>query len=532
MLDHADARLALAAAFRAGGRRAEADAEERRAFELWEAKGATVLAEGARRAADDVPAAPAPETRPEPRVQRRARPNAMTGLLARMEAALRARDLDAVDALIGDPMETIDHPNGATYGREGQLVSSRRMMQSPHFEVRYEPLATLGESLCLYRGIVTGSGRPRADFDVAEYEVEYLNIVELDAVGRTGYSEVFSPNHLGAAIARLYERYAEELPEGPSRERAAVAARAVTFMLTPGDAPPDMSLLYAPTYEDVDHRRVGYGTLSPDQANKLAGSFKDVADRIRIRVDDVLALDPNGLVRETTTTGVWREGGGPFERTVRTLSVFGPDGRVTRHETFEPDREAEALARFDDLTAGAKPPPVQRRVRPNAVTRVSAEFEAIFAARDVAALATFYAEDVECIDHPTGATYGAEGMRTGILRLLQSPGARLRFIPLATLGSSWGLVRRRDVRERLGRRPLRRRRLGERGRRRLRYATSAVGSVIARVSRPSACAPPSFDSTSATPKAFRKAPRAPARAGPRARSRCSTGRSTPIASRA
>ena len=60
LLDHADARLALAAAFRAGGRRAEADAEERRAFELWEAKGATVLAERARRAADgDVPAAPA-----------------------------------------------------------------------------------------------------------------------------------------------------------------------------------------------------------------------------------------------------------------------------------------------------------------------------------------------------------------------------------------------------------------------------------------------------------------------------------------
>ena len=68
LLDHADARLALAAAFQAGGRRAEADAEERRAFELWEAKGATVLAERARRAAEvEVPAAAPPETRAEPR---------------------------------------------------------------------------------------------------------------------------------------------------------------------------------------------------------------------------------------------------------------------------------------------------------------------------------------------------------------------------------------------------------------------------------------------------------------------------------
>ena len=49
LLDHADARLALAAALRAAGRGREADAEERRAIELWEAKGATLLAERAPR---------------------------------------------------------------------------------------------------------------------------------------------------------------------------------------------------------------------------------------------------------------------------------------------------------------------------------------------------------------------------------------------------------------------------------------------------------------------------------------------------
>src|SRR6185503_14164329 len=45
LLDHADARLALAAALRAAGRNDDAAAEERRAKELWEAKGATLLAE-------------------------------------------------------------------------------------------------------------------------------------------------------------------------------------------------------------------------------------------------------------------------------------------------------------------------------------------------------------------------------------------------------------------------------------------------------------------------------------------------------
>ena len=71
LLDHADARLALAAALRAAGRGGEADAEQRRAIELWEAKGATLLAERVQR--DDRPEhgpregeAPAEPPRPAP----------------------------------------------------------------------------------------------------------------------------------------------------------------------------------------------------------------------------------------------------------------------------------------------------------------------------------------------------------------------------------------------------------------------------------------------------------------------------------
>jgi class 3 adenylate cyclase len=48
LLDHADACLAMASVLRAAGRSAEADAEEARAIELWEAKGASLLVERAR----------------------------------------------------------------------------------------------------------------------------------------------------------------------------------------------------------------------------------------------------------------------------------------------------------------------------------------------------------------------------------------------------------------------------------------------------------------------------------------------------
>src|SRR5262249_38317220 len=54
LIHHADARLALAGALRAAGRNDEAAAEQARAIELWKAKGATVLAERAPRAAGRV----------------------------------------------------------------------------------------------------------------------------------------------------------------------------------------------------------------------------------------------------------------------------------------------------------------------------------------------------------------------------------------------------------------------------------------------------------------------------------------------
>ena len=102
LLDHADARLALAAALRAAGRGREADAEERRAIELWEAKGATLLAERATHAAAPVAApiaATAPRAAHAPR-RRPVRPNFAIEEMRRAEAAVAARDARALEALV------------------------------------------------------------------------------------------------------------------------------------------------------------------------------------------------------------------------------------------------------------------------------------------------------------------------------------------------------------------------------------------------------------------------------------------------
>ena len=95
---------------------------------------------------------------PKQPVRRRVRPNAATGSSPPSTAAFARRDLAAVDALLGDPLETIEHPTATRYGREGQLESSRRMMRMPDLDFRIEPLATLGDGLCLARRFVSASG--------------------------------------------------------------------------------------------------------------------------------------------------------------------------------------------------------------------------------------------------------------------------------------------------------------------------------------------------------------------------------------
>ena len=50
-----------------------------------------------------------------------------------------------------------------------------------------------------------------------------------------------------------------------------------------------------------------------------------------------------------TAFGTDRASGGAYERPYIVLDVFGSDGLLSRMELFDPDREAEALSRFDQL---------------------------------------------------------------------------------------------------------------------------------------------------------------------------------------
>jgi class 3 adenylate cyclase/tetratricopeptide (TPR) repeat protein len=438
LLHHGDARLALAAALRAAGRDDEAAAEEARAIELWEAKGATLLAERARRGTSRAERVePMPAQREEPlRPVRRVRGNAATALAARVEAAFAARNPDAFACLLADDLEHVHHATGAAYDREGSLRIWRSLLKADDLTCRYEPLATLGESLALCRASISASGVSAGAFDVGAYEGAELHLIETDAEGRGRRADMFPEHHLGDAIARLYVRHAELLPEGPERTRAAATARSIV------ELPKNDGWPFAAEIEFLDHRTVGMGAMRGAEA--VIESFRPLFDLTTgsvARFDDVLGQRADALLVRWTHSGTDRSGGA-FERCLCQLWIFGADGLVTRWEQFEADRDAEALARFDELAAGPRAVrPVARRVRPNAATAHMARVDAAIVAREGDALPALVADRCEVIDHTTGVTYDREGA----LATMRAPfGARnptLRQEPLATLGDSLALCR-------------------------------------------------------------------------------------------
>src|SRR5439155_17179350 len=154
-----------------------------------------------------------------------------------------------------------------------------------------------------------------------------------------------------------------------------------------------------------------------------------------------VALRSDALLVRWTTSGTLRVSGGAFERNPLMLWVFGADGLLTRWEQFEPEREAEALARFDALAAGPSPRPITRRVRANAATACIARLDAVMARRDADALASVFAEGAEFVEHVTGAVYDRQGMLFSASSFLKARDPTFRNEPLATLGSSLALHR-------------------------------------------------------------------------------------------
>ncbi len=447
LLDHADARLALAAALRAAGRNVEADTEEGRATELWVAKGATLLAERARRASTQAATAPVqPEARLEPArsARLRIRANRASRGGPRFEAAAAARDIAALEHLFADPCVVVHHPTGVTYGRREQLKTWQSLFRAELLTYRREPLATLGDSLELARHRISTAGFVEERLKSAgALEIDEVVICEDDGHGRHWRFEIFADDQLGRAIARLYERHAELLPDGPERVRAQAIARSAGVMLGQPDLAATATVL-APDVEFSDLRTVGFGTLRGAEAVlQTIAAMMDLSHDDSARIDDVLVLESDALVIRWTNRGTHVESGGAFERKLCQLFAFDAAGRLSRWQQFEAEHDGAALARFDALARSLTPkPPVHRRVRANLAAETLARMDAGCATRDVDAVRALHREDFEEVHHPTGSTYGLDGAYASLDSLLRLPNPQMVHELLATLGERHALARR------------------------------------------------------------------------------------------
>src|SRR5262249_13579221 len=128
---------------------------------------------------------------------------------------------------------------------------------------------------------------------------------------------------------------------------------------------------------------------------RVAATYFEVADDVVVGCEQVIAAEPDALLVRWTSSGKARGGGGAYEREVVRICRFGPDGLLTHNELFDVGREAEALARFDELAAAAAPSPAAiRRISANAATAHAARCDVAATARDIkAALAGEIAPD-------------------------------------------------------------------------------------------------------------------------------------------
>ncbi len=371
LLDHADARHALAVALRAAARDEEADVEEGRAIELWEAKGATLLAERARRrgragVSRAAPVADAPAAPPAPRFV-----NAVCRLQAELERRWRERDWDGIVATFG-PAPHLENRRWLVridLGGDDFFANLRLLFATPSGAWHTEPLATRGERLALFRVRFTGEIGPGGT--MAE---EHLAVVEHDESGRRVSFVTFDPGELGAAHEELDRRFAagEGAPHaeflahhGAFRRAAAARDRDALLRLLPAD------------FTLLSHRRLANtgARMTREEYVASLAVMDELAVSADIRLDHILRLCATAIIGVSTFSGTAR--GGDFENA--TVFVGRQDGHVLHGwELFDLEQLDAARARYDEL---ADERPAARRFE-NAATRAADRLHEVRTTRD------------------------------------------------------------------------------------------------------------------------------------------------------
>ena len=360
--------------------------------------------------------------------ERRVRPNAATANAARFDAAMAARDADALSDLFADEMRSRRPPHRQHLRPAGMLASFRSLLRVPGPEYRHEPLATLGDSLALCRLSVSAGAVAGRKSMSAPTRSRMIVLVEVDAQGRRRRAEILRRRPAGRRRRALVRALRRAPPRRPrARPRRGDGARRSRRCWADGDVDRIATAL-APDIECVDHRTSGLGSCSGARQQSCRTPR---LGRGRRRRHAPRRRHPRPASDTLLVTGRTSAPIAPAAAPTSGISSRSGSSEPTvcsrASEQFDADREDEALARFDELTPSQ--PGANRRV-PRAAPRATERRDRAHApastprSRRETSTRSLAADRRrrEVVDHPTGAMFDRAGIARHMALAAQSPG--------------------------------------------------------------------------------------------------------------
>jgi hypothetical protein len=357
-------------------------------------------------------------SRPAPR-----RGNTASRVYGRLHTYFAARNWDAMAAMLADDSLMDDRRRvvgaGVRRGRNATMAAWRAIAEIRVTNIAAVAIATRGTRLALCR---TRAGTSSSE----AFDVEALQIVDIDADERMVALVSFDPNDIGAAFEELDARYlaGEAATHEHTWSVVAEAFAAVNRHELPG---------LTPDWANIDHRRAS--AFAPgDMAAYTQATFEQLPDAT-FYVEAVHRLSDLGAVVTQAAHGTSQEG---FEAEWREIGILIVEGDLLgRYELFDEADIDAAIGRFEELH------PQTRRLE-NAASRVAGRVWTCFAAREWAAMAELVADDI-CTDDRrrvvnAGIRHGRDD-HLADMRVLAEMGANITSTVIATRGERLALNR-------------------------------------------------------------------------------------------
>lgn len=301
-----------------------------------------------------------------------------------------ASDFEAIKAMYSADVVQRDHrPLGyeETHGPEAsvQWASSGRAA-SPELRVEVDEVLACDDRVLAVAISWRGRGVKAGELALP---MIWVIVVENDLLVGT---DQYDPEHQADALARFAElsTSGQATPAEMRLPEQMVRADARNYAAHDPDA---FAAQFAEDFELVDHRPIGWGTISGREGIRasVAAAFAASTD-IRFDVDDVVACDDRVIAAIVAYRGHADEGGGEFELPYGYVACY--DGGLTQSADVYDAADRQALiARYSELGGGLS------ALGDTAPERWWAEFAWRFACRAIDPLLALFSEEYIAIDH-------------------------------------------------------------------------------------------------------------------------------------